>query len=173
MPKRRVVRHEVTQPLNESYRLIPLTQGQTAIVDAEDFEMVSALNWHAHWNPNTQSFYARCWQNGRMMMHKFILGYDAGEQADHKNHNTLDNRRENLRRCTPMQNSQFRKKRSDNTSGFKGVCLHNGKWEAAITVNKKTIRLGSFETPEDAGRAYNEAAKNLFTDFAHINDTIA
>lgn len=43
--KRHVKRHEVVQPLNESYRLIPLTQGQNAIVDVNDFGRLSKWNW--------------------------------------------------------------------------------------------------------------------------------
>jgi hypothetical protein len=168
--KRPVKRHEVQQPLDTSYRLIPLTQGQNAIVDASDFDWLSKFNWHAHWNPNTRSFYARCWQNGRMMMHKFILGYGRGEQADHENHDTLDNRRKNLRRCTPTQNAQFRKKRSDNTRGFKGVHFRFGKWRATITVNKKSINLGSYDSAEEASNVYVSAAKKHFGEFFHSID---
>lgn len=167
--KRPVKRHEVQQPLDTSYRLIPLTQGQNAIVDTADFERLSQFNWHAHWNPNTKSFYARCWQNGRMMMHKFILGYGPGEQADHRNYNTLDNRRENLRKCTPTQNAQFRRLRSDNVSGFKGVYFNQGKWRAVITVNKQRIELGGFYSAKEAAKAYDVAAKKHFKSFSVTN----
>jgi len=167
--KRPVKRHEVQQPLDASYRLIPLTRNQNAFVDADDFDWLNQFNWHAHWNPNTQSFYARAWMKNRIMMHKFILGYGPGEQADHKNHDTLDNRRDNLRRCTPVQNAQFRKKRSDNVSGFKGVHFSQGKWRAVITVNKKRMELGAFEYTQDAGKAYDEAAKEHFSDFSFPN----
>ena len=56
MPKLRVKRHAVTQPLDQSYRLIPLTQGQNAIVDVEDFEWLDQWNWCAQWTG--RHFYA-------------------------------------------------------------------------------------------------------------------
>jgi hypothetical protein len=60
MPHKRsaVKRHAVTQPLDTSYRYIPLTRNLNAIVDADDFDWLSKWNWHAVWNPCTKSFYA-------------------------------------------------------------------------------------------------------------------
>ncbi len=57
MPKRRMKRHAVTQPLDPSYRLIPLTQHQNAIVDTADFDWLSQWNWHA--NLCDKGFYVR------------------------------------------------------------------------------------------------------------------
>src|SRR5258706_13665947 len=65
MPKPRVVRHEVTQPLNESYRLIPLTQNQNAIVDVEDFEWLSQWYWMAMFSPEADTFYVIRRSNGK------------------------------------------------------------------------------------------------------------
>jgi hypothetical protein len=55
-PKYRVARHSVEQPEDPSIRLIPLTQGQVAIVDVGDFAALDRWNWSAHWNPCTKSF---------------------------------------------------------------------------------------------------------------------
>ena len=179
MPKgiypRRVKRHAVTQPLDKPYRFIPLTQGQNAIVDAADFEWLSRWNWFAHWSKETHSFYASGRPHGGnfnfTLMHRFILGCNGKEDGDHWNRNTLDNRRENLRRCTRAQNISNSKKRVTNTSGYKGVTWHKAveKWTARICVNYKRIDLGCFSVKEEAARAYDEAAKKYHGEFAALN----
>jgi hypothetical protein len=104
-------------------------------------------------------------------MHVAILRPEPGEEIDHKNHNTLDNRRENLRRCTHRQNLFNQKKPSNNTSGFKGVYLdkRRNKWRASIMVNNKTVFLGHYLTATKAAQAYDVAAKKFYGEFAHFN----
>jgi hypothetical protein len=70
-----VKRHAVTQPLDQSYRLIPLTQNQTVIVDAEDFERLDRWNWTALFLKHRNSFVAgRCDENNKtILMHREIL----------------------------------------------------------------------------------------------------
>src|SRR5712664_3648473 len=117
MPKRRVLRHEVTQPSDTSYRLIPLTQGKNAIVDTKDFEWLSQWNWCAECVDGY--FYAiRRSFRKRISMHGAILKIKTGEEGDHRNHDTLDNRRKNIRRCTRTQNARNVRKPWDNRSGF-------------------------------------------------------
>jgi hypothetical protein len=149
VPKRRVARHEVTQPSDPSYRLIPLTQGQNAIVDVADYDWLNQWNWQAHWNKSTHGFYAvraTEGQRGRLIrMHRLILGCARGEEGDHKNSNSLDNRRNNLRRCTHQQNNNNKARGKNNTSGFKGVCKTRGTWFASIYLNGVQISIGYFE----------------------------
>src|ERR1700719_1891410 len=127
MPKQRVVRHAVTQPSDQSYRLIPLTQGQNAIVDAADYEWLNQWNWFADWSEPTKSFYARRHKKTEdghypiVRMSREILKCGPGEEPDHKNHDTLDNRRENLRLSTHSQNCCNKRISPKNTSGFIGV----------------------------------------------------
>jgi len=87
---------------------------------------------------------------------------------DHKNRNTLDNRLSNLRPATASGNSQNRGMGKNNTSGIKGVCWHKttSKWLAFIRTNGKQRHLGLFDTKEQAGAAYAQAAKNLHGEFA-------
>jgi len=168
--KRRMKRHAVTQPLDQSYRLIPLTQGQNAIVDASDFEWLDQWNWSAHWNPCTQSFYAA---RGKTIawMHRLILGCSAKERVDHMNHDTLDNRRDNLRKCTHGQNMMNKRKYGNNTSGYKGVYFvpQYDKWLCQINLNNKCISLGYHSSKEEAAHAYDRAAKRYFGEFAQLN----
>lgn len=172
--KYRVKRHTVCQPLDQSYRLIPLTRRQNAIVDVENFEWLSQWNWHALWNKCTHSFYAyRGCANGNIMigMHAVILGCERGEWGDHKNHNTLDNRRENLRKVTALQNSANRKLHSNNRAGFKGVSREKGtqKWRSRICHRGTQIYIGLFASKKEAARAYDEMAKKYHGEFAGLN----
>ena len=89
--------------------------------------------------------------------------------ADHKNHDTLDNRSRNLRQSTVATNMWNRPIRADNTSGFIGVNLRKGKWNARISVNGKRKHLGDFNTPEEAAHARDEAVKELHGEFAVLN----
>ena len=136
-------------------KTIPLTQGQEAIVDDEDFEALSRYKWTAWWNPSSKSYYAYRMPtvNGRRVrvtMHRQLLGLSHGDrlQGDHINRNTLDNRKRNLRIATASQNGMNRTKNGNNTSGFKGVVKCYKKWQAVIIVNRKRITLGLHDTPE-------------------------
>ena len=167
MPKLRVRRHAVTQPLHTSYRLIPLTQGQNAIVDAADYEWASQFNWRAKWDKGTKSFYAhRCISGDRSStMHSELIGC----MADHINHDTLDNRRSNLRAANTSQNGRNRKIQSNNTSGYVGVCRLGKKWVSRIWINGKIKNLGSFETPEAAAQARDAAVRVHYGEFGVLN----
>jgi hypothetical protein len=174
--KRRMKRHAVTQPLDQSYRLIPLTQGQNAIVDTADYDWLNQWNWTATWCPFTKSFYAqrRLPNYGKLIsMHRFILGCQPGEEGDHKNNNTLDHRRNNLRKCNSRQNRRNQRVCRGGSSKYKGVCWNKvrRKWRAIIKTGEKQKHIGLFASEEDAARAYDAAAIRYFGEFAHLNFT--
>lgn len=104
------------------------------------------------------------------MMHRLIMNAQKGEQVDHINHDTLDNRKSELRFCSYAQNQYNQGRRSNNTSGCKGVSLHkpSGKWQAQIALNGKTIHLGLFATKEEAYTAYCNAALELHGEFSKV-----
>jgi len=98
--------------------------------------------------------------------HRVIWAIVHGEfpkgHIDHINGNRSDNRIQNLRVVTQQQNSHNHQKiNKKNKSGFRGVCWNGraSKWQAAISVNSKTIYIGVFSTPEDAHLAYLYAKK--------------
>jgi hypothetical protein len=78
-------------------------------------------------------------------------GYLPTTQIDHINRDKTDNRIENLREATDLENHQNKGKFKNNTSGTTGVHqMKNGKWMARICVNRKIIHLGYFDTQHQA-----------------------
>ena len=90
---------------------------------------------------------------------------------DHINGNGLDNRKENLRLCNSTQNAANTGLWSTNTSGYKGVRLQKrtGKYEAYIIIKNRPNHLGTFTDAKLAAQAYNNAALNIFGEFAGLN----
>lgn len=154
---------------------IQLTQGQKTLVSKEDYESLSKYKWHAYKTKGgsfyaTRSVYDSTNQgNGCVYMHRQILGLTNGGVVDHKNRNTLDNRRENIRICTSTQNNGNR--RGTSMSGYKGVTFSKAQkmWQAQIMQNRKNIFLGYFKDKVDAAKRYNMAATSYFGEFAYLN----
>jgi hypothetical protein len=149
---------------------IPLTRGLFALVDNTNYEWLSRWEWCAHPN-GAENFYAMRSVyfpiKKSIWMHKEVFGGD--QLVDHKNRDTLDNRRDNLRAATHSQNRANSKRRSNNTSGYQGVSRHKLKWKAEIVMNQKFIYLGLFENLKDAALAYDDAALKHFGEFANTN----
>jgi len=105
-------------------------------------------------------------------VHRVILGLSVndGLEADHINHNGLDNRRCNLRVCTRQQN-QMNKRAMRGSSKFKGVFWHSHakKWGACITLQGRNKYIGVFISEIDAARAYDRYAAEHFGEFAYLN----
>lgn len=96
------------------------------------------------------------------------------EVVDHKFHNTLDNRKDNIRPATRKQNMYNMKKKENTKSKFKGVSIKikNNKYKTIsgyIKKDNKQIHLGCFETEIEAAKAYNKAATEYFGEFACLN----
>jgi len=171
MPKPRVKRHAVIQPLDQPYRFIPLTQGQTAIVDVGDFEGLSRWNWHAQRTPDSRKFYAARYDVDRKsntQMTSEIL--KTRQTVDHKDGNSLNYRRKNLRKCTDSQNvSNVLRPARNNTSGFRGVSRFRNSWRTHIRKGGKVVALGTFKTAREAALIYDREARALHGKFAFQN----
>lgn len=150
---------------------IPLTQGMVALVDDEDYEDASRFSWFAL--ANGRVTYAARHGEGRqtVYMHNSVLGSRAGFQVDHANGNGLDNRRMNLRWATKVEQGRNRQCYRNNVAGLKGVqrVQQSNRWRARITFDGRTHNLGCFDVPEDAARAYDSKAREVFGDFARVN----
>ena len=141
---------------------IPLTQDKVAIIDDEDYKRVSQYKWSYHNQGYAQT------NGGWTLMHRFILNARDGQQVDHINGDRLDNRRENLRFVTNSQQHINRSKPAfvNRTSNYKGVSLRsNGRWQ--VMLQRRYV--GTFLTEEEAARAYDKRAKELFGEFARLN----
>jgi hypothetical protein len=157
-------------------KLIPLTQGKFSKVDDDDFDRLTRDHgWCAMYSKKGDSFYAGHSirrPNGKtqtVRMHRIIVGATRKDQkVDHKNHDTLDNRRENLRICTTSKNMMNRKgpARGSKTC-LRGVYKmeDTGKFRAMIRVRGKLKHLGLFITPGEAADAYWAANKKYFGKF--------
>lgn len=150
---------------------IPLSRGKFALVDDTDFDWLNQWEWCATaggyamrrvTNADGSSTY--------IYMHRLITGAGENVFADHINHDTLDNRRCNLRIATPGESMRNIRARQGRSSVFKGVTLTKGRWLARIQIDGRTVPLGVFLTQRDAALAYNEAAIRLHGEFAHLND---
>ena len=156
---------------------IKLTKGKFAIVDDADYARITSHRWQAlfrdgHWHAARST---KCPGTPRTIyMHHEVMGVWGGTRLDHRNRNGLDNRKQNLRKCTKAQNAWngFRRIRGK-TSRYKGVCssgVCTGRpWLATITKGGKQIYLGRHATQKEAAKAYDRAARNLFGEFAAPN----
>jgi len=161
---------------------IELTLGKSAIVDADDFDRVNEFKWQ--YNKRGTGYAQRIqyigYKDGKRIrknisMHRFIMGVeDSKVHVDHINHDTLDNRKSNLRLCTNAENIRNQKIRKGGFSKYKGVfksskgCIKH--FQASIGFNQKRIHLGYFATELEAAIAYNKAALHYFGEFALLND---
>lgn len=139
--------------------------------DLEDLELILKYRWYIDYKgyiygyPIDQYYKERKYiKMHRLVMRNYITDKD---QLDHKNHNKKDNRKFNLRKCTNTQNQ--RNRISHKTSTYKGVAKHKYGFEARISVNKERINCGFFKDPVLAAKAYDDAAKKYFGEFANLN----
>lgn len=146
---------------------IPLTKGQFAIVDDDDYDYLSKRKWHI------SGHYAATYigNNKSFPMQDMILPHNTSLCVDHINGNKLDNRKSNLRVCTKRQNSYNRKLGKNNKTGLKGVSPYRNKFRAVIYWNYKHIHLGMFDSPAAAAAAYDRKALELYGEFAKLNGT--
>ncbi|QAV07442.1 AP2 domain-containing protein [Bacillus vallismortis] len=152
------------------------------IIDTADLQKAKEFNgyWHPLLDKKTDSFYVGgSYKKGNgnwasIRLHRWLMNPSDDQVVDHRNHDTLDNRRANLRLCSIGENNRNRKYSKHNTSEYKGVGWHktNGRYRARIKFNGKSIHLGYFKTEIEAAEAYNKAAIKFHGEFAEINKLI-
>jgi len=156
---------------------VPLTQNKFAIIDECDDTEINLHKWcydsgYAQRRAKKNEHVKTC----KIKMHRMIWALHNGEisskmEIDHINRNKLDNRLCNLRLATRSQNTTNCIKHDNCTSKYKGVHWHkrDKKWYARCGTNIDRCSLGYFDSEEDAARAYDKKAKELYGVRALLN----
>ncbi len=142
--------------------------GQFAKVDDGDFKELSKHKWHSMWSETTQTFYAKrsFWKDGKtfkIYMHRQLLGLLAGDKrrGDHKDGDTLNNQRCNIRIVTPRQNLQNLKWHREGKLVGTSYSKQDKLWQSRIRIDGILKHLGCFQTELDAHNRYMRAVKEL------------
>lgn len=148
-----------------------------AQVDDHIYETIKNYRYHVHYNKKAKTQYARRNEiiDGKQV--KFYLHGDVLKITDpnlehhHVDGNGLNNVLSNLVAATRSQQQCSRRLQSNSTSKLKGVSWHKGNelWRATITINRKSVNIGYFETDLEAARAYDKRAIELHGEFAVLN----
>lgn len=162
-----------------------LTNGGHAIIDRAALEQVfqteltCGLSWRGRiadrpwWRARkSHTTYVVSRAGGvELRLHRVLMNALFVQLVDHRDGNGLNNAFENLRVATPAQNSQNRSPNRRSVTGLKGVSFSKSqkKFHAQIRHDRKKIHLGSFAAIEDAARAYDAKALELFGEFARLN----
>lgn len=137
------------------------------IIDAKDLQLVRYHKWRK--DTNDHIITGNCTnKNPRRELSRFLLNItDPNVKVDHKDCNTFNNKRNNLRVCTQQENAYNKSFMSNNTTGIIGVCWdkHRERWAPEIRSNKQRCHLGRYGKFEDAVYARYIAGKLLFQDF--------
>ena len=155
--------------LYDDYAIIKTSQNKNIMIDVNDVERCKRIRWQV----DVSTMYVRGWDYNvsppkKYYLHRFLLNVEDGNiVVDHINGNRLDNRKNNLRTCTQAENSRNSNKK---TNGYPGVTYYG--WVAKITINGKTINLGSFDTEEEAIQARIEAENKYHGEFGYYNSRI-
>jgi hypothetical protein len=134
------------------------------LVDTEDINKLIELNkhWHTIYDKVLEHYYVATnvgfydnngkYKQTTIYIHKFLLNYKGnGKYIDHKNHDTLDNRNNNLIVVSQKLNSKNRlEANKNNVSGYRNVSFAQGKWLVQLQIDGKNKVLGKFKTPEEA-----------------------
>lgn len=159
--------------------VVPLTSGRVAFVAAGDAERVGRYVWSWTRDAKDLNDGHACRQYGRrgkattVILGRFVIRAAPTDRVEYIDGNPLNCSRANLR-LVPKRapsNGRARKWRRPTSSRFKGVCLYrSGKsWFAAISVNYRSIHLGTFQTEEAAAMAYDDAAREHYGPQARLN----
>lgn len=149
---------EVTNKLGISFAVL---------YDKRDEDIIETYNWYVE-----SSYSNIVISNPGLLLSRTLLKVtDPSLVVDHINGNPLDNRRCNLRICTQSENSANKKMYNNKSSVYKGVSWYKtyNKWRCSIGFKRQLIFIGYYDNEEDAAKAYDEKAKELFGEYALLN----
>ena len=160
----------------EAFRKIDLGEGEFTIVDAADYYRYGKYKWSVV-GTGKNLYAVRNVKIGPKLtkivrLHREIMNAPKGKLVDHRYGDSLDNRRDNLRLATHSQNQCNKRKTGSKTSSkFRGVYFDKRRvqWQGYIRYNGKRVYLGCFKSENEAGEAYDAAAKKYHGEFARLN----
>lgn len=154
-----------------SHGFVGLTLGKVSLFSVEDMDAVSARTWGVL--SGNGGPYARAKDgNSSILMHRAIMGLSSADKAvvDHRNHDCLDNRRDNLRVCEQSDNLKNKAARRERILPKGVYAAANGKFISQICANGNRLNLGTFATVDEAASAYVCAALQHHGQFAEIGE---
>lgn len=149
-----------------------------AIVDSVD-DVLDNLNWivrtdnRHHTQYATTNVYLEDGRRTLASLHRVVMErklerkLQTHEHVDHIDMNGLNNRRDNLRLVTPMQNAGNQRRSKSSSTGFKGVTKQRGRYRARIRFNGKPIHIGYYATEQEAHKAYCAKSLELYGEYAN------
>lgn len=140
-------------------------------IDRSDYHLVKSYKWNSTRDASGSIRLKASIKGTITPIARLLLNAPKGTVADHISGDTLDNRRSNLRLCTPMQNSWNRKLNKNSSSGFKGVYRKKGSpnnWVFSLRANKKHYRGFGFKNIEDAVKARALVMEKVHGEFARL-----
>ena len=144
---------------------VPLTQDLVALIDEEDWCLISKYKWHAAQTNTTNLYYARTAlkpNNDLISMHRLLLNAKPSDICGHRDGNGLNNTRKNIRITTRSINSINIHNKCRNASGYRGVTKSDGRFMARIRKDKVVYYLGLFKSPIEASIAWERKALELY-----------
>ena len=135
-------------------------------IDKEDLDKIEKYTWHLHCRKKDMRLdvctnrFSGYKNRGYTNIARYLMDCPQNKAIDHINHDTLDNRKENLRICTVFENNQ---NKTNNTSGCVGVTFDKArnKWKVYIGKDGVLKNIGRFDNFEDARQARVNAENSM------------
>ncbi|WP_270345582.1 HNH endonuclease [Enterococcus thailandicus] len=142
--------------------ILMLKSGSSVLVDSEDVPLLSRYSWF----DNGNGYIASKGKEGKIFLHRLVMGAPSDTVVDHINFDPMDNRKSNLRICTQQQNTLYQRSRKKH----KGVYLNKrtGKYYIHVRIDGKTVHGGTFESIDEAVDEYQRLARLHYGKFAYI-----
>lgn len=144
------------------------------VIDNEDFNKIKNYKWRLYYDKNKNLKYVLTTDKNKktLFLHRYIMNCPNNMIIDHKNHNGLDNQKNNLRICNYINNNRNKKKCKNSTSKYKGVYWnkYHKKWEVSIKNKNEKKFLGYFNNEKEAAKKYNNYAILHYNEYAYLNE---
>jgi hypothetical protein len=153
------------------------TSPKVALVDDEDFYWLNEWNWYpvlikGNWYARRSGKKLKNGHQIQKFLHRVIMREtDPKILIHHKNHNGLDCQKYNLVKCSHAENNRHKISQPGSSSKYLGVSWDKSrqKWNAQLTLNRKSVLSKRFDKEEDAAEAYDKSAIIHFGEFANLN----